>query len=234
MAEGPTRNQMADVSWKKILFGAAICAIALGAAAWAYVRADWSKGFSPDGVMTLIAAAVAFAAVQWQIWNQHVDGREEFQKRNRATAAAILFEIDYSCTRYAEFYEEYFGTNTQETEKRRARLRFIPVAFNVYPANADKLGDLGTGTASAIVKFYSAAQGLHHYLEVHQSAGERYHLTAQSGLRLSSLEEVTQAMQQGFQRRDALNDLAAAAPRTRWLLPGGMPRSLKPDVCSLR
>lgn len=189
---------------------------------WFHRYTDWGRSLSADGYAmvgtTLVAAALGFGAVMLQLADQHRTADETRKEQTRATAAAILFEIDYSCTRYAEFYEEYFGTKTQETEKRQARLRFIPVAFNVYPASADKLGNLGAGTASAVVKFYSGAQGLHHYLQLHQSAGERYRQTTRSFPGVRPVEEMAQVVQQGWEHEAALNDLGFATEQMQRLL----------------
>ena len=70
-----------------------------------YRRTDWSKGLTPDGAMTLVAAAIAFIAVIWQIRSsskqvqeqiraQRDAERKERERQRKAVATAILFEID--------------------------------------------------------------------------------------------------------------------------------------------
>ena len=70
-----------------------------------YRGTDWRKRFTPDGDLTLVAAAIAFIAViiqirssskqvQDQIKAQRDAEREEQERQKRAVATAILFEID--------------------------------------------------------------------------------------------------------------------------------------------
>jgi len=113
-----------------------------------YRRTDWCKGFTPDGIMTLVAGVLAFAAVQWQMWDQRRTLRQEQDRHNRAVATAILFEIDHV---YRLMSEQVHADNFD------IRYLVSPNRFVVFEASAGYLGSLGSDLAQTIVRFYGEA-----------------------------------------------------------------------------
>jgi hypothetical protein len=113
-----------------------------------YRRTDWCKGFTPDGIMTLIAGVLAFAAVQCQMWDQRRTSRQEQDRQNRAVATAILLEIDQV---------NRLMSDQVHADDFNIRYLIPPNRFVVFEANAGYLGSLGSDLAQAIVRFYGEA-----------------------------------------------------------------------------
>jgi hypothetical protein len=131
-----------------------------------YRRTDWSKGFTPDGVMTLVAGIIAFVAIiiqirssSKQVQNQIKAQREaehgERQRQKRALAAALTAEID-------DFYWFFLkGLWEHRTiicgpaalsMKPAAELGPVPsTAFQVYKSTAGQLGLLSAQTVRSVV-----------------------------------------------------------------------------------
>jgi len=142
----------------------------------AYRRTDWSKRFSPDGALTLVAAVIAFIAiimqirssskqVQDQVKAQRDAEREERERQRRAIATALLYEI-----------ESFYTVELELTEKELAgwdpASNDLPTGFalrtntsEIYKGVSALLGSLNAKSVSAIVRFYSAVgryEGLWH------------------------------------------------------------------------
>jgi hypothetical protein len=127
-------------------------------------RTDWSKGFTPDGVMTLVAGVIAFIAViiqirssskqvQDQIKAQRDAEREEQERQKRALATAILFEIDL-------IYRSMIRGTSDDIQNARGEeylLKPHSLHFTVYEANAGKIGQLPREIGQEIVGFYGSA-----------------------------------------------------------------------------
>jgi hypothetical protein len=138
-----------------------------------YRRTDWSKGFTPDGVMTLAAGVIAFVAVIIQIRSSskqvqdqikaHRDAeQEERERQKRAVASAILFEIDSSYRYLLRDVREFLRTVDPEKEELRTLgIKPLVARFPVLDANAVRIGDLGEHAAADVVWFYS---GIRAYL----------------------------------------------------------------------
>lgn len=131
-------------------------------------RTDWSKGFTPDGVMTLIAGVIAFVAVIIQIRSSSKQLREqvasydrasleERERRNRAVAKGILFEIDSFYRYYLRDLRDYL----EKFDTVSGKLPFIkpnvPGLFGVFNGNTGEIGGLDEEALEAIVRFYSLA-----------------------------------------------------------------------------
>jgi hypothetical protein len=125
-----------------------------------YRRTNWSKGFTPDGVMTLIAGVIAFIAVivqirssskqvQDQIKAQRDADREERKRQKRAIAAGLLAEVRdfHSC------HIQLFGAQDEDEE----RIKFLDTTFPVYEGNTARIGELAPETCEVVVHFYGLA-----------------------------------------------------------------------------
>ncbi len=130
-----------------------------------YRKTDWAKGFTPDGVMTLIAGVIAFVAViiqirsssrqvQEQITAQRDAEREEREERKRAIARAIICEID-------SFYRFDLEQAEKNLSGRHVGTNSFPTVTwkrgntsEIYKANSQILGSLNARSAFAIVTFY--------------------------------------------------------------------------------
>jgi hypothetical protein len=136
-----------------------------------YRRTDWSKGFSPDGIMTLIAGVLAFAAVQWQMWDQRRTSRQEQMRQKRAVATAILFEID-SFYRYFVRDASALLKDTRDNEPFVAKSTSA-FSFTAYVGNAGNLGQLSQDIVQGIVAFYGCATVLLTTMHDHSEAVKR-------------------------------------------------------------
>jgi hypothetical protein len=137
-----------------------------------------------DGLMTLIGGGLALlgvwlsnrqatASLRKQLDADKSVRVEEARRQKRTVATAILLAMDDFCMHFANFYVSCFGLNSSETPETTARLQFIPTVFIVFPNVADRLGDLGGGAASAVVRFHSRAEAFNHYIQLSQSASTR-------------------------------------------------------------
>lgn len=115
-----------------------------------YRGTDWCKGFTPDGIMTLIAGMLAFAAVQWQMWDQRRTLRQEQDRQNRAVATAILFEID---SVFRSKIRET-GKTLEDTSNQEFVVKPYSLWFSVYEGNSIKLGQLPPNIVQEIVSVY--------------------------------------------------------------------------------
>jgi hypothetical protein len=129
-------------------------------------RTDWSKSFSPDGDLTLVAAVIAFIAiiiqirssskqVQDQIKAQRDAEREEQERQKRAVATAILFEIDL-------IYRSMIRDTGEAIRNEKAVggefvVKPHSLHFAVYEGNAGKIGQLPASIGQDIVEFYGSA-----------------------------------------------------------------------------
>ena len=135
-----------------------------------YRRTDWSKGFTPDGALTLVAAAIAFIAVivqirssseqvQDQIKAQRDAEEAERERQRRAVAAALLAEVDSFYARFLQRRSKLFDSWKRTENDPQSREVFHSVAGNpfvVYESLADKLGDFDATVTRAIVLTYGA------------------------------------------------------------------------------
>jgi hypothetical protein len=112
-----------------------------------YRRTDWCKGFTPDGIMTLIAGVLAFAAVQWQMWDQR-------SRQKRAVASAILFEIDATYRYLLREVSKWLKLiDPESVDLRSVAIKSFVARFPILDANAGKIGDLGERTVPSVVRF---------------------------------------------------------------------------------
>ena len=109
-----------------------------------------------DGLMTLVAGIIAFAAVIIQIRSsskqlhdqmktQRDAEREEQERLKKAVATAILFEIDSVYSRFVGFVED-----------RSLPRDALGTDFPVFAANAGQLGLLHQEAVAVVVRFYGA------------------------------------------------------------------------------
>jgi hypothetical protein len=124
-----------------------------------YRRTDWCKGFTPDGIMTLIAGVLAFGAVQWQMWDQRRTSRREQENHKRAVATALLAEIDdfykFILKDLWEKRDSICGSIASLT-KLPPELGPLPsTASVVYRATAHQLGALSVSTVKSVVGLYN-------------------------------------------------------------------------------
>jgi len=119
-----------------------------------------------DGLMTLIAGLIAFAAVIWQIRSsskqvqdqikaQRDAEREEQERQKRAVATAILFEIDL-------IYRSMIRDTGEAIQNEKAVggefvVKPHSLHFAVYEGNASKIGQLPANIGQDIVEFYGSA-----------------------------------------------------------------------------
>jgi hypothetical protein len=138
-----------------------------------YRKTDWCKGFTPDGIMTLIAGVLAFAAVQWQMWDQRRTLRQEQERQNRAVATAILFEIDSFYAVYLRQPRDFLaGKDIEKDELPRFTL-IGPNPFPVYRGNTGKIGELLVECVHALVGFFQQADSILSNLSDYSSTLER-------------------------------------------------------------
>jgi hypothetical protein len=149
------------------------------------LRTDWSKSFSPDGVLTLVAGVIAFVAVIIQIRSsskqvrdqikaQRETEREEQEREKRAVASALSAEID-------DFYKFFLkGLWEQRTKvcgpialsmKPPAELGPVPsTAFLVYRSTAHQLGLLRGVTVRSVVSLYNFTASFVDHYEMYRKA----------------------------------------------------------------
>ncbi len=140
-----------------------------------YRRTDWSKGFTPDGIMTLIAGVLAFAAVQWQMWDQRESLRQEQMRQSRAVAKAVLFEINNFYCYYVRDVQAFLKGQDVLSCKMLG-IKSIPSdAFPIYRGNAITVGVLEDDMVGNIVGFYSTAEAYLSILRDYRIESERYY-----------------------------------------------------------
>jgi hypothetical protein len=147
-----------------------------------YRRTEWSKGFTPDGVMTLVAGVIAFIAViiqirssskqvQDQIKAQRDAEREEHERQKRAVATAILFEIDL-------IYRSMIR-GTGEAMQNAVGGEFVvkphSLHFTVYEGNAGNIGQLPASLGQDIVGLYGSITRILITLQVYSDAVRNAH-----------------------------------------------------------
>jgi len=179
-----------------------------------YRRTDRSKGFTPDGDLALVAAAIAFIAViiqirssskqvQEQIKAQRDAEREERERQRRANATALLYEI-----------ESFYTVELELTEKELAgwdpASNDLPTWFalrtntsEIYKGVSPLLGSLNAKSVSAIVRFYSA---------VGRYEGHRHNYQYMSGMAWSPAGRAVD-------RQNAANQAKAQLKMIRELIP---------------
>ena len=133
-----------------------------------YRRTDWSKGFTPDGVMTLVAGVIAFVAVIIQIrfsskqmqdqMREQRDAEEEDRERQmRSVAAALLSEIDCFYASHLEPRSRLFESwrMTENDPQSVEVFRFVAgKPFAVYESLAERLGGFDATIAWGTVYTY--------------------------------------------------------------------------------
>jgi hypothetical protein len=152
-----------------------------------YRRTDWCKGFTPDGVMTLIAGLIAFAAVIIQIRSssgqlrdqiraQRDAEREEQERQRRIVARALLFEIDGLYRWLLRDVRDFLRGVNAKTETLSG-LEAKPVGaspFVVFDANAARVGELEEPLVENVVRFYMGARACLYAIERYDGARTRY------------------------------------------------------------
>jgi hypothetical protein len=152
-----------------------------------YRRTDWRKGFTPDGVMTLMAGVIAFFAViiqirfssrqvQEQLTVQRDAQREETDRQKRAVACALLFEIDGF---YRWLLRDIRGF-LRDVDPEKEDFRFLeakPIGTNpfvIYQGNASSVGELDVPVAENVVRFYMGAQACLYTIQRYDEAHSQY------------------------------------------------------------
>lgn len=105
----------------------------------------------------MIAGVLAFAAVQWQMWDQRRTLRQEQEKQNRAIASAILYEIGMYRRLELEQVEKTLCSWDPASGSFPSAGVWRQNSFELYKANSYKLGFLNARSVSAIVKSYAMA-----------------------------------------------------------------------------
>lgn len=123
-----------------------------------YRRTDWRKGFTPDGIMTLIAGVLAFAAVQWQMWHQRRTSRQEQENHKRAIAKALLFEVDDFYSNNLRGVYDHYRSFDGAIEKLPGVTGMDRRPFAVYDGNTASLGILSDEVVRSVVVFYDTAR----------------------------------------------------------------------------
>jgi hypothetical protein len=136
-----------------------------------YRRTDWCKGFTPDGIMTLVAGVLAFAAVQWQMWDQRRTLLQEQERQKKAVAAALLSEIDCfylaGLSGRSELFEswERMGSDPKSLE---VFYTVVGKSFVVYESLADKLGGFDSTITRSIVLTYRSMAAFVECLKIYE------------------------------------------------------------------
>ena len=145
-------------------------------------RTDWSKGFSPDGNLTLVTAAIAFVAViiqirssskqvQDQIRAQRDAEEEDRERQMRSVAAALLSEIDCFYASHLEPVSRAFESwrMTENDPQSVEAFRFVAgKPFTVYESLADKLGGFDATIAWGIVYTYGTMGAFAELLKLYE------------------------------------------------------------------
>jgi hypothetical protein len=132
-----------------------------------YRRTDWCKGFTPDGIMTLLAGIIAFAAViiqirsssrqvREQITAQRDAEREDLERQKQAVARALLFEMD-GFYRYPLKPVEITLKQNDGAVNPAAIPAGADLTFPIYEGNSSVLGGLDEMIVAAVVMFYNDA-----------------------------------------------------------------------------
>lgn len=122
-----------------------------------------------DGLMTLLAGIIAFAAVIIQIRSsskqlkkqlnaQRQSDLEEDERQKRAVAKAILYEIDDFARYHFADRPKFFEHEVPPHAKLPVMKVVNPKSLAVFKANAGRLGQLDDGAVKAIIDFYGAAE----------------------------------------------------------------------------
>ena len=192
---------------------------------------DFSWKLSLDGLMTLIAGFIAFAAVIIQIRSssrqlqKQLEAQREAQlaeekRQNRAVANAILFEIDDFYRFHLRDPRNFLDAIDPQKDKLPGIGSVGPSPFPVYCGNAAKIGELDVGNVEAIVHFYAAASSYLSILQEYKASMER----AERGKFLSMIGRGTQDLSALADEADArmhLGRMKGALPeliRFTWLV----------------
>jgi len=111
-----------------------------------------------DGLMTLIAGLIAFAAVQLQMWHQRRASRQEQENHKRAVAKALLFEVDDFYSNHLRGVYDHFRSFDGAIEKLPGVTGMAPRPFAVYDGNTESLGTLPDEVVRSVVVFYDTAR----------------------------------------------------------------------------
>jgi hypothetical protein len=140
-----------------------------------------------DGLMTLIAGIIAFAAViiqircsskqvRDQIRAQRDAEREEQERQKRVVAGALLFEIDGLYRWLLRDVRDFLRDVNPETEELSG-LEAKPVGTNpfvVFEGNAGRVGELEGPLVENVVRFYMGARAGLYMIERYDGARTRY------------------------------------------------------------
>jgi hypothetical protein len=194
-------------------------------------RTDWSKGFSPDGDLTLVAGAIAFVAVIFQIRSsskrvqnqieaQHRAQKEEQDRQKRVVASGILFEIDGLYRWLLRDVRDFLRDVDPEKEDLTwLEAKAVPTSqFAVFAANAGRIGELDEPIVENAVRFYMSVQAISYGIERYDEARRRY-LAARS----HEGEDIRRRLLENFMGNVEFED-----PARQWL--GNVKRGLPPLV----
>ena len=170
-----SKNEVLKLWSKRTLQAFAALAL-LAFVYFVYRRTDWSKGFTPDGVMTLVAGVIAFMAViiqirsaskqvQDQMKAQRDAEREEKERQRRAIATAILFEIDSFCVVDLDLAARSLARWDADRNNLPSATHLRTNISEIYKGISPLLGSLNAVSVGAIVRFYSMVgtyEGLWH------------------------------------------------------------------------
>ena len=137
-----------------------------------------------DGLMTLFAGLIAFAAVIIQIRSssgqlrdqiraQRDADREEQERQKKAVATAILFEIDGFYRAYLRDPRDLLARigSTKDSLPGIRLAVFNP--FPVYVGNSSKIGELDVEKVQGVVHFYGVATSYLSILQDYKNSLER-------------------------------------------------------------
>jgi hypothetical protein len=208
--------------WLKRILQVAGALALVALAVIVYRRTDWCKGFTPDGVMTLIAGVIAFIAViiqirssskqvQDQIKAQRDAEREERERHKRAIATAILYEIDSFYRIDLELADKTLAGWDAASNNLPSAAGLRTNISEIYKGISPLLGSLNASSVSAIVKFYSMVgtyEGLWHS---YQFSLDMLRAPANAAVRLSPQSLMNDAKTQLKGIRDLIPQLKELA-----------------------
>jgi hypothetical protein len=147
------------------------------------LRMQFEAKLTLDGLMTLLAGIIAFAAVIIQIRSSSKqlhdqmkaqrDAKEEEQGgQKKAVATAIIFEIDDFYRYHLKGVYGYLEETARKGELIEV-VRVPPSLFAVYRGNTPRLGQLPDKVVEVVIHFYSKADKFFALIEDYMAERER-------------------------------------------------------------
>jgi len=129
-------------------------------------RTDWSRGFSPDGVLAFAGGALALLGVWWsnhqsvknlqkQLEAERNARTEEAERQKRSIATAILYEIDNFYRMELDLVEKNLASRDAAKDNLATAVGLRTNISEIYKAVSPILGSLNAKSVSAIVRFHS-------------------------------------------------------------------------------